>query len=292
VKSPSLDLKKTSTSIPRRHGRLMAASCALAVLVAMAFAACSTSAESPEANPKSSRLQKVEQLNALEGKDDYFVLMKKLAIPDRRDLPQLFVSGDSISQHYAPSLKVALLDKINVTHWMDLPTRFPKAVPKTPYSGTSQLLIEMLTAVLNCEDYHPQFLLLNAGLHDATYEIPTAVYRAHLIEIVELANKHHAKMMWVQTTPREKGDSHNALIEAYNIEARKIMDERHVPVIDLDKFAADLIAKDGEQATFNGDGLHFSNKARNMMGAYLGEKLLEILKNDLTPQKESHTTTR
>jgi hypothetical protein len=88
-------------------------------------------------------------------------------------------------------------------------------------------------------------------------------------------------MVWVQTTPREHGDSHNALIAAYNIESRKAMDERHVPIIDLNKFAVDLIAKDGEQATFNGDGLHYSMKVRNKMGAYIAGELLRILKDDL-----------
>jgi hypothetical protein len=262
-------------------------------LLSISLATTTGSALSPViAEPSStasqpSKLSKVERLNALEGKEDYFALMKELGIPDRRDLPQLFVSGDSISQHYAPSLKVALLDKINVTHWMDLPTRYPKAVPKTPYSGTSQLLIEMLTAVLSCEDYHPQFLLLNAGLHDATYEIPTEMYRAHLIELVELANKRHAKMAWIQTTPREHGDSHNELIAEYNIASRKVMNERHIPVIDLNKFATDLIAKDGEQATFNGDGLHYSLKVRNRMGAYIAGELLRIFKADLAAKPAS-----
>jgi lysophospholipase L1-like esterase len=253
---------------------------------AILCAAWRANAESPAAPTAQSPPKKVEGLNALEGAGDYFALMKQLAIPDRQDLPQLFVAGDSISQHYAPALKVALADKINVTHWMDLPTRYPKAVPATPFSGTSQLLIEMLTSVLNSADYHPRFLLLNAGLHDATYEIPPEQYRANVIKVVELAKQHDAKMVWVLTTPREKGDAHNPRIDAYNVEARKIMDERHIPIIDLHKFAVDQIEKHGEAATYNGDGLHYSIKVRNLMGAYIAQQLLDILKDDLPPAKD------
>lgn len=229
----------------------------------------------------------VERLNALQGQEDYFALMKELGIRDRLDLPQLFVSGDSISQHYAPSLKAALNGKLNVTHWMDLPERYPKDVPKTPYSGTTDLLLEMLNAVLESKAYHPQFLLLNAGLHDATYQYTPEAHRTNLIKIVELVDRYKVPMVWVTTTPREKGDPHNPLINAYNVEARKVMHQHEVPVIELDKFTANLIAKDGDKEIYNGDGLHFSTKVRNKMGQFIADDLLKILKNELTTAQEA-----
>src|SRR3954465_704755 len=121
-------MNSLSNHAPQNCRHSIRGRCAFAVAMAMSFASSRVSAQPPVGNPAPSQFPKTERLNVLEGQGDYFALMKELSIPDRRDLPQLFVSGDSISQHYAPALKVALLDKMNVTHWMDLPTRFPKAV--------------------------------------------------------------------------------------------------------------------------------------------------------------------
>lgn len=222
-----------------------------------------------------------ERLDSLEAAGDYPALMKELAIPDRPDLPQMYFCGDSISQHNAPWVKFALNGKFDVSHWLDLPTRYPRTVPKTPFSGTSELLIEMLVTVLNSKEYHPTFLVLNAGLHDATYEIPVEQYRANLIKVVELAKQHHAKMAWMLTTPRTKGHAHNPRIDAYNVAAREIMQQHDVTVVDLHCFVIDAVAKDGESATYNGDDVHFAISVRKKMGAFIGEELTNIFKDDL-----------
>lgn len=246
-----------------------------------------TAQAEPEKSASPVVVDSMTRLNSLEGQDDYFAVMKELSIPNRRDLPQLFVSGDSISQHYAPALKASLRGKINVTHWMDLPERYPQDVPKTPYSGTSQLLLEMLNSVLDSKEYHPRYLLLNAGLHDATYQYSPDLHRANLMKIIDLVNRHEAKMIWVTTTPREKRNPHNPLIDAYNVVALDVMRDHDISVIDLNKLAKELIAKEGEKTTFNGDGLHFSFPTRNKMGQFIAEELIQILENELLAEKNS-----
>lgn len=225
------------------------------------------------------------RLDALQDDGDYHAMMKKLAIADRPDLPQLFFCGDSISQHNAPWVKVALIDKVDVTHWLDLPTRYPRIVPKTPYSGTSELLIEMLDTVLISNEYHPKFLVLNAGLHDATFDVPVEQYRTNLVKVVELARKHRTKMVWMLTTPRTQGHTHNPKIDAYNVAAREVMKQYDVPVIDLHSFAVDVVARHGEQATYNGDDVHYASPVRKQMGTFLGKELTRIFNEDLTAAK-------
>lgn len=252
---------------------------AIAALVAIAApharAAEATNTAAPAATATS------ERLDALEAAGDYPALMKELAVPDRPDLPQMYFCGDSISQHNAPWVKVALNGKFDVTHWLDLPTRYPQTVPKTPYSGTSELLIEMLTTVLNSKEYHPKFLVLNAGLHDATYEIPVEQYRANLLKVIELAKQRRAKMAWMLTTPRTKSHAHNPRIDAYNAAAREIMKQHEVPVIALHRFVVDAVAQNGEPATYNGDDVHYSIPVRKQMGLFLGKELTRIFKDDL-----------
>ena len=208
----------------------------------------------------------------------YEQAVQKLAIPFRKDLPQLFVSGDSISVGYAPALKLALKSRMNCVHRRDLPTQFPAIARQglvTHYSGAGPSVISLTTAVLKAPDYKPNVFLLNFGLHDV--DGGGQRYEKTLAALITLAKQHQVTLVWVQTTSKANGRPENTPIQEFNKIAARLMAAAHVPVIDLNAFSTQLIAQNGLAMILRTDHVHFTTFASEAQGRFIAVELMKIL---------------
>jgi hypothetical protein len=206
--------------------------------------------------------------------------MRRLAIPFRRDLPQTFACGDSISVGYTPALKVALRNEVNITHRRDLPCWFPALVqPLAGYTGRLASLIEYTRAVLGSGDYSPDWLLVNSGLHDVargTAGRKEEEYTQGLAALLTMVKPRRARLVWVQTTPKGAGHRDNAGIAACNGIAARLLGSKGIPLIDLHAFTTTLVSGHGEARVFRLDQVHFTRFASEAQGRFLAAQLTAI----------------
>jgi acetyl esterase/lipase/lysophospholipase L1-like esterase len=203
------------------------------------------------------------------------------------DLLQVWTCGDSISSGYSAALKTSLRGKISCVHSRDMPRLFPE-VCMPPYSGLASDVISNVQTVLALEDYQPDVLLLNTGIHDAIRSrAPDKVlqYEKDLETLVALAKKHKVRLIWIQTTSHSpahpSGPSRNELIDQFNETSKRVMAKHNLSVIDLDTFTKDLIEQEGEAKVLLKDGIHFTGFARLKQGAFVADELLRLLKDEI-----------
>lgn len=231
------------------------------------------------------------------GIDDlsYEQAVAKLAIPFRRDLPQLFVSGDSISVGYGPALKLALKDRMNVVHRRDVPTQFP-AVASKNYSGAGPSLIQLTRAMLSQPDYKPDVLLLNFGLHAVAGGVKA--YEQDLAALLALVQQHQVKLIWVQTTSKAAGRPENPRIAEFNAIASRLMAAAKMPAIDLPAFTAQLIEKHGQAKIIRPDQVHFTAFASAEQGRFIAQEVEKLvadaanIESRYTGKNRSNETTK
>jgi len=194
----------------------------------------------------------------------------------RKDLPQVFSCGDSISVGYAPFLKGQLKDRCSVLHRNDLEKLFGL---RHGYTGLAHSLIALTRRVLELDKYEPDYLLLNCGLHDVYRgKGGIAAYRANLKTIIKLADQHRVTLIWVTTTKKAKGDPKSKIVEQYNKEAINLVREAGHQVIDLGAHCSALITKHGEEKILSKDKVHFTPFGREQQAIHLAEKISGIVK--------------
>jgi len=238
------------------------------ILVLLMGASCSP-------RPQDGEAMRIDQHDA-----EYDGAVAQAPAPGAGALPQLYVCGDSISVGYGPSLKAALSGEMDCVHRRDLDTLFPEMEKPAQYSGLATSLIPLTAAVLESEEYHPDALLLNCGLHDIARGQAAdkpAQYEQDLHTLIQLAKDHGVTLVWVQTTPKASGHPHNEAILQFNDISRRVMAENNVPVIDLHAFTVAQVAEHGESAIISEDGVHFTPFAQEEQGVFIAGELRRIL---------------
>ncbi|MFC1499105.1 SGNH/GDSL hydrolase family protein [Verrucomicrobiota bacterium] len=201
----------------------------------------------------------------------------------RKDLPQLFSCGDSISGGYAPFLRQALSDKVSYVYSLDLDRLFPqmkRPEKKKALGGTGAWFTPFVTAVLEYELYKPDVLLINFGLHNiqrckAHDRIPR--YERELNEMIKMVKGYPVKLVWVQTTQKTSGHEHNEWVRKFNEISLRVMTENKMDVIDLHAFTMALIEKHGESKVMRTDGVHFTPFGYEEQGKFLAKEVIRIL---------------
>jgi hypothetical protein len=159
-------------------------------------------------------------------------------------LPNVMVTGDSISIGYTPDVRALLAGKANVMR--------PMREPGKPANGESTIVgLRDLDAWLG--DYKYSVIHFNWGLHDVHHRdaitrqpklgdkahlpaaIPLADYKVNLERLVSRLEKTGARLIWASTTIVPEGEVGRIAGEEkkYNDVAREIMARHNIPVDDL-----------------------------------------------------------
>ena len=201
----------------------------------------------------------------------------------------IFLLGDSISIHYNPYL-IPMADGFD---WMTKKGRAEALKdldkPIGENGGTSRACLEFLRDEEARGMLNYDYLLFNCGLHDIVYEggkttprVDAGDYHKNLTDIVELAQAHGVRPIWVSTTPVDDARHnvkasflrHNEHVLLYNAIAKEVMKKHRVPIIDLYAFTAAL---DGE---LYADHVHFIDEVRRLQAEFIYHALLDATKND------------
>ncbi len=204
--------------------------------------------------------------------------------------PKLFLIGDSISIQYGPFLEKFLDSFIAFERKQDDGEAEKNLdVPTGANGGDSGMVLAYLKSRVKKGDFHPDYLLLNCGLHDIKRNVETAAiqvekeqYQKNLRAIFELMDKEGIQIIWMRTTQvvdsihnkREGMSFHRyaADLEEYNKIADELCESKKVAVIDLYTFTKQL----GNQAFI--DHVHYNEKTRELQASYITGALKSILK--------------
>jgi hypothetical protein len=188
-----------------------------------------------------------------------------LPIVDQPGLPRVLLIGDSISVGYTIPVREALAGKANVHRPKD-------------NCGSTILGLKKLDEWLG--QGHWDVIHFNFGLHDLRYingahQVPVEQYAHNLRQIVERLKKTGAALVWCSTTPVPEGCApmRKAGEEgAYNVAAKRIMDENHIPIDDLCSFAQTRLAK--IQIPQN---VHFTPEGSKVLAGQVAASILKAL---------------
>ena len=193
---------------------------------------------------------------------------------------KVFLIGDSISVHYTPYLKKYLNNEFEFERKEDNGLAEENLdVPQGANGGNTSMVLEYLRSKLKDEQFRPDYLLLNAGLHDikrdpATNQIAInqEKYKANLAEIFDLLEENEIKPIWIKTTPvvdsihNKKGMAFYRFsedVDLYNSIADSICFNRDIPIIDLFGFTKKLGLNEYV------DHVHFSEEAREKQAIFI-----------------------
>ena len=159
-------------------------------------------------------------------------------VPDTPGLPRVLLIGDSISVGYTIPVRELLRGKANVHR-----------IPEN--GGPTITGLKQLASWLGSGKW--DVIHFNWGLHDLKIgdgdarQVPLEQYGDNLRELVSRLNRTGARLIFATTTPVPEGKLNppriNADVIAYNIVARRIMQERGVAIDDLYGFALPLLGK-------------------------------------------------
>jgi lysophospholipase L1-like esterase len=195
-------------------------------------------------------------------------------------LPKLFLVGDSISIQYGPYLEEYLQGVVTYERKLDDGQAGKDMnVPAGANGGDSRMVLEYLRAKFRDNNFRPDYLLINCGLHDIRrdvlskdIQVGATEYRENLEAIINLARQKQIQLVWIRTTPvvdsihNSKSRSFHrfsADLELYNQIADEVFSRYDIPAIDLFSFTMHL----GEEQFI--DHVHFSEPARGLQAAYI-----------------------
>jgi GDSL-like Lipase/Acylhydrolase family len=149
-------------------------------------------------------------------------------IKDDPALPRVLLIGDSISIGYTLATRSLLQGKANVH--------------RIPVNGGPTINgLENLDHWLGSGQWH--VIHFNWGLHDLRFmedgkhQVTVEKYEKNLQELVERLKRTGATLIWASTTPVPDAEvtppRKNSDVIAYNLVARRIMDENDIPINDL-----------------------------------------------------------
>lgn len=199
-------------------------------------------------------------------------------------LPEIFLMGDSISIHYGPYL-IKDLAGVAAIDQKKIETLQGREFSRN--GGDSKRVLAYLTVKLAQPAFHPDYLILNCGLHDVgrdtvthQLQVTPEEYRANLRKIFSLIQEKNIRIIWVTTTP-VVDSIHNARtkallrysadLENYNRIAAGVCKEFSVEKIDLHDFTQTL----GADAYI--DNVHYKEEIRALQAAYIAGSVRIIL---------------
>jgi acyl-CoA thioesterase-1 len=153
------------------------------------------------------------------------------SVTDDPKLPRVLLIGDSISIGYTVPTRKLLEGKANVH-------RIPENGGPTT-NGLAKLKKWL-------GDSRWDVIHFNWGLHDLKLDtgkhlVPAGEYEKNLRELVQTLKATKARLIWATTTPVPKGDvkpvRRDDDVVAYNVIAKKVMDEQGISINDLYAFA-------------------------------------------------------
>lgn len=203
---------------------------------------------------------------------------KKLGVtgPASKHLPVLYSSGDSISLGCWPYLEGELWKEVNVYYQRELWKDIPSA--RSRNNGHAHLAYACLRTAYKSKRFKPDYMMVNFGLHMiATHKNKPKEYGQCVRRFIELAKTHHARFIWVTTTPygsfRAK---QNITIKQFNTLACRIAAESKVPVIDLHAWVEEQVKKCGEKKVYT-DGVHLAQDVTKRQAKFMAKRIREII---------------
>lgn len=204
-------------------------------------------------------------------------------------LPKLFLIGDSISIQYGSYLEKYLEGEVQFERKVDDGSAEKNLdIPTGANGGDSRMVLEYLRNKIQDEQFTPDYLLLNCGLHDIKrnpesnkIQVSEDEYRKNIEAIFQLLKNKDIQMVWMRTTP-VVDSIHNAKqssfkryvadLELYNQIADEVCAKENIPVIDLYDFTQKLGI---EQFA---DHVHYKEHARDLQAAYIAGFLESYIK--------------
>lgn len=186
--------------------------------------------------------------------------------------PTIHIAADSISMHYGPYLESLVKNQLIVDRKPE-ETAGIRHETGTNGGDSGQLLIYL--KLCKKLDYHWDFLLLNACLHDirrrsGELQVEFSQYALNVEEIFVLSQQLADTPIWVRSTPvidslhnsiKNDYHRHNDDVERCNKIADEIAHQKKVPTIDLYKLTEAVDAKQRHL-----DHIHFTEEVRLLQG--------------------------
>jgi lysophospholipase L1-like esterase len=180
-------------------------------------------------------------------------------------LPRILLIGDSIRMRYAPFVKNHFKDTANVI------------IIKENCEDSQKVLTNLSKWLKQAKAPAIKIIHFNCGLHDIKRKFnsdinqqPLPQYENNLKQIVQiLKEKTDAQLIWATTTPviyelhhKNKGfDRFEQDVDAYNIAAKRIIDQNHIPINDLNT----VIMNNGKSQCISQDGVHMNERGNNLL---------------------------
>lgn len=210
---------------------------------------------------------------------------------------RVFVYGDSISVHYGPALKKSL------PGWCEFDRKggVARALenldnPLGSNGGDSEMMLNYFRDRTQKKGgWHPDLILMNAGLHDIkrapNLASPTRIsledYSKNLRETLDLLARMEIAVAWMRTTPLSEAIHNVAAFPGFyrferdlvdfNSAADSLMASRGIPLIDLAGFT---FAQASNISDLFCDHVHFRESIRDLQGAFLAGWLLSYFQNN------------
>ncbi len=208
-------------------------------------------------------------------------------------MKKVFLLGDSINLHYGSYLLTFLQNHCQFSYKEGKEEALANInEPVGGNGGDSSMVLEYLRERSEKTDMDYDYLVFNAGLHDIKRNPPSMDlqvspedYRKNLLEIIKIMKNKNVKPVFITSTPVNDEIHHSYLVQNFGIErfnadiincnnaAKEIMAENGIPVIDLYEFTLFF----GKDAYI--DHVHYSEKIRELQGAFLAGSMLQIIKN-------------
>lgn len=200
---------------------------------------------------------------------------------------QLFVIGDSISMRYGPFLKQMTKDFFLYDRKGGESSSFDNIESiNAANGGDSSMVLAYLKQKLDDENFHPDILLLNAGLHDIktdpvlkTRQVPPENYQKNLFKMAKLLTDKKIFSVWANTTAvddeihnSKKNEYHryNKDVLLYNSFAKEVFSKYCWPIVDLYSFTKGL----GGQLYM--DHVHFTDNIAKLQAAFIAGFLMAL----------------
>jgi len=187
-------------------------------------------------------------------------------ITDDPKLPRVLLIGDSISIGYTVPVRKALAGVANI-HRINT-----NGGPTS--NGVKQ--VDAWVREGKWDVIHFNFGLHDLKIMDDKRQVPLDEYEANLRKIVERLQQTGAKLIWCSTTPVPEGKLNPprdpADVAKYNAVAKKIMDEKHIPIDELNAFATSRL-KEIQQPV----NVHFTAKGSEALGEEVAKSIKAAL---------------
>lgn len=176
----------------------------------------------------------------------------------KKDLPRVFLIGDSICNGYQGEVRNILNEKMNVSYWV------------SSYCVTSPGYLKLLSFYLDEVKY--DVIHFNNGLHSLS--TPTADYAKGMKAALQLIRlkQPQAKIIWVASTPLKDANKTAKAKELNEASLKTISELGGIAVNDLFKPMDEL-----DRNVHWSDTFHFKKEARSIQAKKVSEACLSAI---------------